>query len=332
MGRKRRIKFSDPDEGYYHVMSRDIQGEFRFENREKDKFLKLFRWLSDVYFVKVGTFSVMTNHIHLVIKMINPKEISRRDLETRFNRYYNQSGTPEKYKRKLSDEEVNNYYARFSNISKFMQDLKQRFSRWYNVTHNGFGHLWAERFKNVLLEGSDALLACMLYVDLNSVRANMVVEPEKYHYCGLWHYLKGGREAQWLSHELLKKAISNGILTNDNDLSKNPIKAYYTLVYQEGMNEKPGKASIPEKIVKQKIGEKEREFHDSPFLHRIRHFSDGIFIGSKDFCDQKFIEFKSYFKTKRIRTAKPMFKANKTTTSKLLEKLHTIRSYSLKLP
>ena len=41
---------------------------------------------------------------------------------------------------------------RMGDVSAFMGELKQRFSRWYNRTHERFGTLWAERFKSVVVE------------------------------------------------------------------------------------------------------------------------------------------------------------------------------------
>ncbi len=38
-----------------------------------------------------------------------------------------------------------------------MQDLKSRFAQWYNKENNRFGALWAERFRNVLVEDGEAL-------------------------------------------------------------------------------------------------------------------------------------------------------------------------------
>ena len=88
-----------------------------------------------------------------------------------------------------------------------MQDLKQRFSRWYNRQHDGFGTTWAERFKSVMLQSDKALLACMVYVDLNSVRAGISSFPENYRYCGLSHYLTGGNASEWLDYESLETAL-----------------------------------------------------------------------------------------------------------------------------
>ena len=57
---------------------------------------------------------------------------------------------------------------------------------------------WAERFKSVLLGGPRALLTCLVYVELNAVRAGIVNSPEDYRYCGLHHYVAGGRILEWL--------------------------------------------------------------------------------------------------------------------------------------
>ena len=43
--------------------------------------------------------------------------------------------------------------GRMGDVSVFMKEFKQRFSRWYNRRTERFGTLWAERFKSVLVEG-----------------------------------------------------------------------------------------------------------------------------------------------------------------------------------
>src|ERR1700739_5057236 len=65
-----------------------------------------------------------------------------------------------------------------------MKELKGRFAQWYNRRHRRYGVLWAERFKSVLIEESQALSAVAAYIDLNPLRAGLCEDPKDYRYCG----------------------------------------------------------------------------------------------------------------------------------------------------
>jgi hypothetical protein len=59
-----------------------------------------------------------------------------------------------------------------------MRNIQSAFARWYNQTYDRRGRFWGGRFKSVYLQDSNAVLDCMLYVDLNPVRAGLVERPE----------------------------------------------------------------------------------------------------------------------------------------------------------
>jgi len=47
--------------------------------------------------------------------------------------------------------------------------------------------LWEGRYRSNLIEGERYLLACMVYIDLNPVRAGMVVQPQDYRWSSHRH-------------------------------------------------------------------------------------------------------------------------------------------------
>ncbi|MBN2382084.1 hypothetical protein JXQ70_04290, partial [bacterium] len=60
------------------------------------------------------------------------------------------------------------------------------------------------------------------------------------------------------------------------------------------------------------------------FKRRIRHFSDGVFLGGKEFCQQRFNEFRSYFQTKKEREGKPIQSCRAAVPGGLLD-IYSIR-------
>lgn len=76
------------------------------------------------------------------------------------------------------------WFGRMWNVSTFMKILKQRFSQWFNGKHRRCGTLWEDRFRSVLVEGGGpALRAMAAYIDLNPVRAGICEDPKDYRWC-----------------------------------------------------------------------------------------------------------------------------------------------------
>ncbi len=75
-------------------------------------------------------------------------------------------------------ETVEVYRNRLMDISWFMRLLNQSIATQANQEDNCTGHFWEGRFKSQALLDEAALAACMAYVDLNPVRANIAKTPE----------------------------------------------------------------------------------------------------------------------------------------------------------
>lgn len=65
-------------------------------------------------------------------------------------------------------------------VSHLMQDLGRKYVRYINCTYRRSGTLWEGRYKASLVDSEIYLLACMRYIELNPVRANMVKHPAEY--------------------------------------------------------------------------------------------------------------------------------------------------------
>ena len=50
---------------------------------------------------------------------------------------------------------------RFCDLSLFVKEVKERFSRWFNKRRERRGTLWMDRFKSVLVEGRGEPLRAM---------------------------------------------------------------------------------------------------------------------------------------------------------------------------
>ena len=61
-----------------------------------------------------------------------------------------------------------------------MKHLGQRYVQYVNRTYRRTGTLWEGRFRSCLTQNEDYVLACQRYIELNPVRAGMVVRPQDY--------------------------------------------------------------------------------------------------------------------------------------------------------
>ncbi len=67
---------------------------------------------------------------------------------------------------------------RLSDISWWTRLISQRIAQRANAEDKTHGHFWADRFKSVVLEDAEAVLACAVYVDLNLIRATLAATIE----------------------------------------------------------------------------------------------------------------------------------------------------------
>lgn len=74
-------------------------------------------------------------------------------------------------------------------IPQMMQAVGRRYVRNFNLRHGRTGTLWEGRYKSTLIQAERYLLACMVYIDLNPVRAGMVAEPGDYPWSSHNHYM-----------------------------------------------------------------------------------------------------------------------------------------------
>jgi putative transposase len=61
-----------------------------------------------------------------------------------------------------------------------MKRLGQRYVQYVNRTYRRTGTLWEGRYKSCLTREEDYVLGCYRYIELNPVRADMVVHPAEY--------------------------------------------------------------------------------------------------------------------------------------------------------
>jgi len=271
----------------YHVMTRTVNGELLFKDREKEVLRKMIRQIADFCGVDVLTYCIMSNHFHVLVRVPDGPAVSDQELMRRYRVLYPK---PTKYQEasvaimqaqlQAGGEEAEairrKLLARMSDVSEFMKAVKQRFSVWYNRSHQRYGTLWAERFKSVLVEGQGNPLQTMAaYIDLNPVRAGLVDDPKDYRFCGYAEAVAGVVEAK---KGLVRIWSDHGAMRIDSAL-----RAHRSLIFGKRASD-PSASEMTRKQALKVLDEEDGRLPKAVMLRcRVRYFTDGAILGSTEF-------------------------------------------------
>lgn len=73
-------------------------------------------------------------------------------------------------------------------LSRMMQSLGRSYVRYFNNRHGHTGTLWEGRYRSTVLQAPRYALACMIFLDLNPVRAGLVQRCSDYAWSSHGHY------------------------------------------------------------------------------------------------------------------------------------------------
>jgi putative transposase len=281
MGRIARLKVKG-EPAVYHLVSRTTLEGFVLGDVEKDHLLGLMKRLSGFYFAEVLGFSILGNHFHLLVRMHPQSSYSEEEVRDRYDRRYGQEKAAA-----LSDEQMGEVAGKMADLSEYVKEIKQGFSRYYNKRRRKKGYFWSERFKSVIVENGETLINCLAYIDLNPVRAGLVERPEDYRWCSLGYHVQARNQGRFLSMDfgLREFGVKSG---------KERLRHFRRFVYERGGLEGAEK-------------ERKRDFEVGGvdrFLLRTRYFTDSGIIGSKAYVSALYLAFKDLYAAKREKVPK----------------------------
>jgi putative transposase len=272
----------------YHTMTRTVNGEMLFKDREKEVLRKMMRQVAEFCGVEILTYCILSNHFHVLVAVPYQPVVADAELLRRYRLLYPK---PTKYQEASvkvmesglraggdeADEIRRRLLARMGDVSEFMKTLKQRFTTWFNKSHQRFGPLWADRFKSVLVEGEGNPLQTMAaYIDLNPVRAGLVEDPKDYRYCGYAEAVAGDRAAcSGLGHVWADRAKTPAAV----------LRAHRMLIFGKGASPWTHRGIVINHAQAVKVLEEERgQLPKAAMLRcRVRYFTDGVILGSAEF-------------------------------------------------
>jgi hypothetical protein len=305
-------------------MSRTCGGEVFFDDVEKEALKRVMARLADFCGVKLLTYAVMGNHFHALIEVPRHSAWVERfegaegeerlfsHLRVLYSRDYVEALKEQIAEwRRVGMESMVQFKLkaikeRFCDLSKYVKEVKERFSRWFNKRRGRRGTLWMDRFKSVMVEsGGEALRTMAAYIDLNAVRAGLVEDPKDYRWCGYAEALSGNRRAQ----RGLCKAVGKPV---DGWESARAREMYRCVLFDSGREVRDAqKVNVARPGVK---GEKTKEVLKvggkltlgELVRLRVRYFSDGLVVGSREFVEGVFRENRDKFGPKRKDGARRM--------------------------
>ncbi len=159
----------------YYITCRGESNQNIFKDEgDYNMFLDLLRKYKEQYGIKVFAFALMPTHLHLLIEMT----------------------------KQLKSTEYNP--AKPTELSDFMQNLNNSYTKYYNSRYERKGHLFRERFKAAIVEKEDYLLKMTAYIHLNPKKLNMAIALQDYPYSSysLYTYNKGVHKSMDISAEI----------------------------------------------------------------------------------------------------------------------------------
>jgi putative transposase len=302
--RQARIKLdSEKEVGVYHCMSRTVNGEPLLDDVAKEVLRKQLWQIADYCGLEILTYTIMSNHFHVLVRVPQRYPLADTELIRRYRTLYPkptkyQAARFEVIQAQLKTEGAEGelwrqrQLALMGDLSPFMRLVKQRFSTWFNRSHNRYGTLWSERFKSVLVEAKSGVLRTMAaYIDLNAVRAGLVDDPKDFRFCGYSEAVAGSKRAQ------------NGLIAVVAGKNWNATQEVYRqTLFGRGGKVKSGAGQLSSEDFDRVIAENGRLPLASVLRCRVRYFSDGAVLGSQAFVQSHLSTYQRRF-GRRSRTA-----------------------------
>ncbi len=232
-------------------------------------------------------------------------------------------------------EEIRSRHTRrMHDLSEFMKSLLERFTKWFNRTRSRSGTLWEDRFKSVIVESGVAARTMAAYIDLNPVRAGMASDPADYRWSSYGEAIGGGRKGDgkkareglvraWdcdEESEFRQGAGNIGTVgTTGNGVDRwREVSRLYRRLMGIALGKNAGKSSVEKtgrSVTKNSAELLDSEDNETVLKDlgmarllrcRVRYFTDGVVIGSREFVNEVFSGARERFGPKRKDGARKM--------------------------
>jgi hypothetical protein len=290
-----RIKATaEEGEAVYHLISKSVNGERVFGATAKEVLRRMIWQLADFAGMEVITYTVLSNHFHILVRVPQPKVLPDQELLRRYRVLYPNPTRYQTARLAVIEAQLRAdgpeaiawrkwILGLMYDVSQFMKLLKERFTIWFNARHRRFGPMWSDRFKSVLIEATGrAVEAVALYIDLNCVRAGIVKDPKDYRWCGYAEAVAGRESGQ----------LSIRSLVGGADWAEAQA-AYRKTLFAVAAVAREGKASVALEQVRQVLEEGGKLTAVEVLRCQIRYFSQAAVLGGREFVETHLARFRT---------------------------------------
>ena len=183
------------------LLGEDLVTKTRNSHR-KDWILDILEFQSSLMAIDLMSFSLMSNHIHQIlrsrpdaVKQWTDLEVARRWMTlcpkskkclVDGDKFVRVPITPKETQIEAlakNEKRIAVLREQLSSISWWMRLLCQKIAQRANIEDGGsMGHFWKGRFHATVIEDTDHLLGCSFYVDLNAIKAGFSLGIDDYSY------------------------------------------------------------------------------------------------------------------------------------------------------
>jgi hypothetical protein len=202
-------------EGVYHCFSRCVRRAFlcgfdtltlRDFSHRKAWLVDRLRFLASVFAIEVCAYAILATHYHALLRTRPDIVALWTDLEVaiRWLTLFPKRRRSKDMSILPSEEEISALAARperiaelrkrLSNLSWFMGCLNEFIAREANKEDKVKGRFWEGRFKCQKLLDEAAIVSCMVYVDLNPIRAGLAATPEDSDFTSIQERIRAWRK------------------------------------------------------------------------------------------------------------------------------------------
>jgi REP element-mobilizing transposase RayT len=218
------------------------------------------------------------------------------------------------------------YLMRMHDLSEFMNGLLKRFTRWFNRQYKRTGTLWEERFKSVIVESGTPARAVAAYIDLNPVRAGICKDPADYRWSGYGEAVGAGGDT--FGGRAARGGLVRALLCATGPAADagrwKEVSGRYRLLLKQAIERSGGKSgtlvragdetgavSSPQMadfdhLKPGEDGYKVELGFAGILMKRVRYFTAGAVIGSRDCVELCFEQARERFGPKRKTGARKM--------------------------
>jgi len=244
MGLPRSTYVRAGQEGVYHCFSRCVRRAFLygFDAMTNQDFSHRKAWLVDrlrhlaaIFAIEVCAYAIMANHYHTILRTRpdivatwSDREVAIRWL-TLFPRHCAMRGAASPPAEEdicaleHCPERIAQLRQRLCSLSWFMGRLNEFIARAANKEDRVKGRFWESRFKCQALLDDAAIAACMVYVDLNPIRAALAETPEDSDFTSIQERIRAWNKETMTEDSVPLEAAQNvpAILRTDMIMSEN---------------------------------------------------------------------------------------------------------------